>query len=53
MISPRKYIDKMIDSSNTLFGSKPKANISSLLQKGEHPKIDGSELLDEEGIYCY
>ena len=51
--SPKKYINKMIDGYMTLFKSKPKTNVSSPLEKGDHPELDHSELLDEEGISIY
>ena len=51
--SPKKFLDKMIDGYKTMFGSKPKANISSPLEKGDHPELDDSEFLDEEGISRY
>ena len=51
--SPRKYIEKMIDGYKTLFKSKPKVNVSSPLEKGDHPELDQSEFLDDEGISIY
>ena len=51
--SPRKYIKKIIAGYLTMFGSKPKANISSPLEKGDHPETDDSALLDEDGIAQY
>jgi hypothetical protein len=52
-MAPDKYIDKMISSYEQLFGSKPCARVSSTLEKGDHPEIDTSELLDEKGIHQY
>ena len=43
----------MIDGYMTLFKSKPKTNVSSPLEKGDHPELDYSEYLDEEGISIY
>ena len=51
--SPKKYIGKMIDGYKTMFGSKPKANVTSPLEKGDHPELDDSALLDEDGISKY
>jgi hypothetical protein len=52
--APRKYIDKLIASYECMFGSKPKTNnITSALVKGDHPKIDDSAFLEEEGIQQY
>jgi len=52
-IAPRKYIDKMISTYEDLFGSKPKQNVLSPLEKGDHPELDTSDLLDEKGVETY
>jgi len=52
-IAPCKYIDKMIATYEDLFGSKPKQNVLSPLEKGDHPKLDTSELLEEKGVEIY
>ena len=44
--APRKHIKKMIDSHLNMFGSKPKLNVMSPLEKGDHPELDISECLD-------
>jgi hypothetical protein len=46
---PRKYISKMIGQYENLFGCKPR-EYSSPLEKGDHPEVDTSDLLDAEGI---
>jgi hypothetical protein len=52
--APRKYIDKLIASYERMSGSKPKTNkITSPVVKGDHPKIDDSAFLEEEGIQQY
>jgi hypothetical protein len=51
--SPKKYVEKMISTYEQMFGCKPKANMASPLEKGDHPEIDTSELLDEKGIQHY
>ncbi len=52
--APRKYIDKLIASYERMFGSKPRTNkITSPLVKGDHPEIDDSTFLEEEGIQQY
>jgi hypothetical protein len=49
--TPRKHINKLVASYERMFGSKPKtAKITSPLVKGDHPEIDDSEFLKEEGI---
>ena len=52
-MAPRKYIDKMIDGYVQLFGEKPKQNVWSPLEKGDHPELDDSEFLEEKGIHQY
>ena len=51
--APRKYIDKMIGQYKQLFGEAPKQNVTSPLEKGDHPELDDSELLDEKDIRIY
>ena len=51
--SPKKYIEKMVDGYKTMFGANPKSNVSSPLEKGDHPEIDDTHLLDEDGIAKY
>ena len=51
--SPKKYIDKMVDGYLSMFGNKPKGNVTSPLEKGDHPELDNSQLLDEDGIAKY
>jgi hypothetical protein len=52
-IGPKSYIDRMSDQFEHLFGRKPKAAYTSPLASNDHPEIDTSELLDEEGITKY
>jgi hypothetical protein len=52
-MAPRKYIDKMIDGYERMFGSKPKLNVLSPLEKGDHPEIDTSDLLEPKEIQMY
>jgi hypothetical protein len=49
---PRKYIDKMIDQYEKMFGMKPK-EFSSPLEKSDHPEIDTTDELDQAGIKTY
>jgi Reverse transcriptase (RNA-dependent DNA polymerase) len=49
---PRKYITKMIDQFKNMYGYNPK-EYKSPLEKGDHPEIDTSEEIDEEGIKKY
>ena len=52
-ISPTKYIEKMIDTYKKYFGENPKQNVTSPLERGDHPELDTSELLDSKGITIY
>jgi hypothetical protein len=47
---PRKYIERMTSQYEALFGSKPKTNVTSPLEKNDHPELDTTELLDADGI---
>ena len=50
--APRKYIEKTLDNFERLFGKKPK-HYSSPLEKGDHPELDTSPLLDFDDIKIY
>ena len=50
--APKKYIEKMIGNYFQMFGEKPKP-YTSPLEKGDHPELDTSPELDEEGIKRY
>jgi len=52
-MSPRKYIDKMVDGYVRMFGEKPRTNAYAPLEHGDHPEIDDSPLLDGEMIQKY
>jgi hypothetical protein len=43
-MAPKKYIDKMLNSYQRIFGSKP-SQYSTPLEHGDHPEIDNSEEL--------
>ena len=51
--APRKYIDKMIGFDVSIFGSKHKLNIMIALKKGDHPELETSEHLDQDGVQKY
>ncbi len=36
-----------------MYGKKPSLKAHSLLEKGDHPELDDSELLDKTGIEQY
>ena len=52
-MGPKKYIERMAETHERLFGEKPSRKISSPLEKNDHPELDDSELLDDDGIKIY
>ena len=52
-MDPGKYIDKMEEAYKQYFGTKPKQSDRSPLQKGDHPELETSAFLDDEGIEIY
>jgi hypothetical protein len=52
-IAPRKYIEKMLATYEQLFGQAPRQNVTSPIEKGDHPEMDDSELLDAGGVTKY
>jgi hypothetical protein len=51
-MAPIRYIKKALDNYQRLFGEMPKM-YKSPLEKGDHPELDSTELLDDEGIKIY
>ena len=47
------FIKKMEATYKRFYGEDPKKMYSSPLEKNDHPEIDLSDLLDEEGIHQY
>ncbi|NND72996.1 MAG: hypothetical protein HKN43_15585, partial [Rhodothermales bacterium] len=52
-IEPKKYIERMIEGYENMFGSKPAHKYTSPLEKGDHPELDNSPELDMEGVKKY
>ena len=52
-MDPGKYIDRMIEAYKQHFGVKPDMKHRSLLQKVDHPGLDTTPFLDEEGKEIY
>ncbi len=50
---PTKYIEKMISTYERLFGTKPKQTYTSPIEKGDHPELDDTELLEPDDIVKY
>ncbi len=52
-MSPKKYTEKIIANYERMYGESPKQNVTSPLEKGDHPELDTSEFLDEKGTRDY
>ena len=48
--APHKHIEKIEEPHVNMIGSKPKHICMSPLGKGDHPEIDASEYLNQDGI---
>jgi hypothetical protein len=49
---PEKFIDKMMESYKRMYGSFPN-KAKTPLEKGDHPEVDDSELLEEDETRQY
>ena len=49
---PKKYISKMMENYERLFGEKHKVSASPL-EKGDHPELDETPLLDPSGVTTF
>ena len=52
-MAPKKYIEKMLANYERLFGEPPKQNMHAPLEKGDHPEMDTTELLDMDNTKIY
>jgi hypothetical protein len=52
-MAQKKYIEKMMMGYEQMFGEKPVSKVHSPLEKGDHPELDTSELLDQPGVQQY
>jgi hypothetical protein len=52
-ISPQHYIEKMVESYKRMFNENPLSKANSPLDSNDHPKVDTSKFLDENGIQQY
>jgi Reverse transcriptase (RNA-dependent DNA polymerase) len=50
---PRKYIQHMMDQYKAVFGEKPRRSYKSPLDADDHPELDTSPMLDDDGITKY
>ena len=46
---PKKFLDKIFSAYERMFGEKPSTKAQSPMEKGDHPELDKSELLDAQG----
>ena len=52
-MAPQKHIERLTATYEKMFGEKLSAKLYSPLEKGGHPELDDSELLDAEGVQKY
>ena len=52
-MGPKTYIERMCAQYESMFGVKPKAVYTSPLTSNDHPELDTSDLLDEDGAHQY
>ena len=52
-VGPRKYIDRLDAAYKNHFGTTPSQKVQSPLEKNDHPELDDSPLLDQDGIAKY
>ena len=52
LMSPTKYITRMLDNYTRMFGTLPKEVITPLI-KGDHPDLDATSELDVDGVKKY
>ena len=52
-VAPKAYVERMMDTYEQLFGRPPKRNVTSPLEKGDHPENDRSEELDIDDVKKY
>ena len=52
-VGPRRYIERLADQYKSMFGEMPSTRVTSPLEKGDHPELDTSQLLDDEEVTKY
>ena len=50
---PKKYIDRLLESYQSMFKQDPPKNKRTPLEKNDHPELDDTELLTEGSIQHY
>jgi hypothetical protein len=52
-VGPCKYIEKMVATYERMYGKKPSMKASSPLERNDHPELDDSPIVDDDGIRQY
>ena len=52
-MTPKKYVERVKAQYLVLFGENPCTRVTSPLEKNDHPELDTSPLLNDEGISKY
>jgi hypothetical protein len=52
-VGPKTYIERLVLQYKSMFGESPSTRVTSPLEKNDHPELDTSPLLDEDGISQY
>ena len=50
---PKKYVDRLLESYQSMFKQDPPRNMRTPLDKNDHPELDDTELLTGESIQHY
>ena len=53
VMDPGKYIQKMMTGYQQMFGDKPRVTYQSPLEGNNHPELDNTEFLDNDGMQKY
>ena len=52
-VGPKTHIERLSLQYKSMFGEMPSTRVTSPLEKNDHPELDTSPLLDEDGITQY
>ena len=53
ILSDKKYIDRLLDSYQSMFMQDPPQNMRTIMDKNDHPELDDTELLTGKSIQHY
>jgi len=51
--APKRYVERMAQTYQRLFGKNPRTTYQSPLDRGDHPELDTSEFLNSEDMQKY